>query len=118
MLGHNRLNIFSCSLAQRASLGPLLHHKGRKGRKGRKGHKGHKEPEALLVDTITGPFEVSSFASFVSFVVSTIIQTPVRPFRIPRSLQPSSSSWTDETYVYSRAHLSLATAQRGLSCPS
>ena len=112
MLGHNRLNIFSCSLAQRASLGPLLHHKGRKGRKG------HKEPEALLVDTITGPFEVSSFASFVSFVVSTIIQTPVRPFRIPRSLQPSSSSWTDETYVYSRAHLSLATAQRRLSCPS
>ena len=109
MLGHNRLNIFSCSLAQRASLGPLLHHKGRK------------EPEALLVDTITGPFEVSSFASFasfVSFVVSTIIQTPVRPFRITRSLQPSSSSWTDETYVYSRAHLSLATAQRGLSCPS
>lgn len=108
MLGHDGLNIFSFSLTQRASLGPLFHHKGRKG---------HKEPEALLVDTVTGPFEVSSFTSLVSFVVSTIIQTPVRPFRIPRSLQPSSSRWTDETYVYSRAHLSLATAQRGLSCP-
>jgi hypothetical protein len=48
MLGHDRLNIFPCSLAQRASLGPLLHHKGRKG---------HKEPEALLVDTIPAPLK-------------------------------------------------------------
>lgn len=108
MLGHKCLNIFSFSLIQRRSLGSLFHHKVRKG---------HKGPEVLVFDTVTGPFGIPSFASFVSFVVGIIIKTIVRLFHIRRSLQPSKSGWPDGTSVASRNPLSLATIHRGLSSP-